>query len=206
MKNVSLLTAGGLCLLLGAALAVPLRHEVRLERDEANPVQRLVFESRSLLGLKRLPWGAKIAGADVWGGTDARFYLAPTQAIRVSLSAWPGFHRELDVQPVMAQSFGALRDAGGREAWRKWFVAMLEQQLDGPSSAWEPAQRDCAGILRFAFREAWGPHTAAWRDRVGFAGPPVARDPDLRDAGPWRHAFPTPDGWKPFAKGTLLRD
>jgi uncharacterized protein YfaT (DUF1175 family) len=84
-------------------------------------------------------------------------------------------------------------------------VAILEQQLDGPSPAWEPAQRDCAGLLRFAFREAWGPHTEAWRNRVAFASPSVASDPSQSLAGPWRQAFPTPEGWRPFAKGAFLR-
>lgn len=197
----------GLGLLAGAAaLLVPLRHAVRLERDEANPVQHLVLEGRSLLGLKRAPWGARVEGVEAWGDESSGFFLAPTTSMTVTVRAWPSFRQSLSIAAVTAQPMGALRDVGGRDAWRKWFVALLEQQLDGPSPAWEPAQRDCAGILRFAFREAWGPHTAAWRDRVGFAGPPVARDPDLRDAGPWRSAFPTPEGWKPFAKGTYLRD
>jgi uncharacterized protein YfaT (DUF1175 family) len=85
-------------------------------------------------------------------------------------------------------------------------VAILEQQLDRVSPAWEEAQQDCAGLLRFAFREAWGPHTSAWRDRIGFQGVPIGRDPDSAMAGPWRQAFPTPDGWQPFAKGALLRE
>lgn len=99
----------------------------------------------------------------------------------------------------------ALLEQGDREAFRTWFVGILEQQLEAPSNAWEPAQRDCAGLLRFAFREAWGPHTEAWRDRVGFQGSPAASDPSLSMGGPWRRAFPTPDGWRPFAKGAFLR-
>ena len=85
-------------------------------------------------------------------------------------------------------------------------MAILENQLDRLSPAWEPAQRDCAGLLRFAFHEAWGPHTPAWRERNAYTGPFASRDPGLGAAGPWAAGFPTPEGWRPFAKGALLRE
>ena len=47
----------GLAVLGAAALAVPLRHRVRLETAPGNPVQRIVLESRSLAGLTRTAWG-----------------------------------------------------------------------------------------------------------------------------------------------------
>jgi uncharacterized protein len=194
-------------LLLAAALLVPLRHSVRLERSGGNPVQHVVLESRSLLGLRRSAWGVKLAGADVWGNSKEGFFLAPRGPVSLQVQAWPRFQVSLSITPVMAEEISVSPlGEGDREAFRAWFVAILEQQLEGPSPAWEPAQRDCAGILRFAFREAWGPHTEAWRDRVGFAVPPVASDPSPLLAGPWRRAFPTPEGWNPFAKGAFLRD
>jgi uncharacterized protein YfaT (DUF1175 family) len=109
------------------------------------------------------------------------------------------------LEPTEVQGPVNLPNQGDREAFRTWFVAILEQQLDGPSPAWEPAQRDCAGLLRFAFREAWGPHTETWRDRTGFRAASVASDPSAPFAGPWRFSFPTPEGWRPFAKGVFLR-
>jgi hypothetical protein len=98
-----------------------------------------------------------------------------------------------------------LREEGDREAFRLWFVAILEQQLDGPSPAWEPAQRDCAGLLRFAFREALALHTATWRERVAFASGPPGQDASPAFARDWRGGFPTPEGPQPFAKGAYLR-
>lgn len=194
---------GGVCLLAAAAL-VPLRHQARLERSDGNPLQRIVLESRSLLGFPVSAWGASASG-EAWGSAREGFYLAPATPTEVTVTAWPRFHQLFRVEPIAARESGNLPSQGDREAFRAWFVAILEQQLEGPSPAWEPAQRDCAGLLRFAFREAWGPHTEAWRDRTGFPASSVASDPGVRFAGPWRSAFPTPEGWKPFAKGAFLR-
>jgi len=202
---VRLLLLGSGALLLGAAALVPVRHEVRLERAEGNPVQRVVVASRSLLGLPRPAWGLRAQGCEAWGDARAGLFVAPAQAVRLDLRVFPFFHRGLDLAPT-GGSPQALRDQGDREAFRKWFVAILENQLDRLSPAWEPAQRDCAGLLRFAFREAWGPHTPAWRERTAYTGPFASRDPGLGAAGPWAAGFPTPEGWRPFAKGALLRE
>jgi uncharacterized protein YfaT (DUF1175 family) len=98
-----------------------------------------------------------------------------------------------------------LNEEGDREAFRTWFVALLEQQLEAPSPAWEPAQRDCAGLLRFAFREALVTHSAAWRERVAFTEGPPGQDPSPVFAREWRGGFPTPEGPQTFVKGVCLR-
>jgi len=205
MRAAPLLTAGGAGLLAAFGLLVPLRHRAWVERSEGNPVQRVVLESRSLLGLRRPAWGASVQGVETWGSAREGFFLAPGWDARVTLRAWPGFRQGLSISATRGGDASALLEQGDREAFRQWFVAILERQIEGPSPAWEPAQRDCAGLLRFAFHEAWGPHTEAWRDRVGFAGSAVSGDPSPSLAGPWRFAFPTEEGWRPFAKGTLLR-
>jgi len=191
-----------------AAAMVPVRHQAALEGCAGNPVQRVVLDSRSLLGLRLPAWGARLdAGAgEAWGNARDGLFVAPRQSCTVTVRAWPGFRATLAVAPRGQAQPAPLADEGDRTAFCRWFVAILEDQLDGdPSPAWEPAQRDCAGLLRFAFREAWGPHTEAWRDRVGFTGPAPAGDPSPGAAGPWRCAFPTPEGWRPFARGSCLR-
>lgn len=208
MKSSVVWSAGGALFLLGAAAIAPVRHRVRLENSQSNAVQHLVLESRSLLGFRRPAWGARAtskSGTEIWGSGWEGFFLAPQRAVDVEVRAWPGFRQTLSIAPLKSDAELSLLGEGDREAFRAWFVAILEQQLDKPSPAWEPAQRDCAGLIRFAFHEAWGPHTEAWRDRVGYAGSPVASDPNPDLAGPWRNAFPTSEGWKPFAKGALLR-
>lgn len=198
----------GLAVLGTAALAVPLRHRVRLESAPGNPVQRIVLESRSLAGLARPAWGASAAGTQVWGSPAEGFFLAPAQAVQVTVTAWPGFRHTLAVPPSapLAELPQPAWDAGDREAFRAWFVALVEDQLERLSPAWEPAQRDCAGLLRFAFREALAPKTPEWAERVAYGGAFVARTPGLDGLGPWRQGFPTPEGWQPFARGAFLRD
>ncbi|MBP1627587.1 MAG: hypothetical protein H6Q00_2062 [Holophagaceae bacterium] len=195
----------GVVAMLAYGALVPRRTSVRVESSPGNPVQRIILESRSALGLRRHPWGARVEGAEVWGNGREGFFLAPTTSVKVRVQAWPGFNEQIILNPISGGAALTLREQGDRDAFRAWFVGILEQQLEAPSPAWEPAQRDCAGLLRFAFREAWGPHTDAWRDRVGFPGSPAASEPSLAMGGPWRRAFPTPEGWKPFAKGAFLR-
>ncbi len=203
MKSSSLWL--GTALLALAAALVPVRQRGWLERSEGNPVQRVVLESRSLVGLRRTAWQGRLEGADYWGGARDGYFLSPQHPVEIVLRAWPGFKQSFALTPIPAQASSVLLGQGDREAFRTWFVALLEQQLDRVSPAWEPAQRDCAGLLRFAFREAWGPHTEAWREHTGFPAFPVAVDPSPAMAGPWRRAFPTPEGWQPFAKGAWLR-
>lgn len=205
MKPAHLRRAG--LALAGLLLAfLPVRLTARVEAAEGNPVQRVVVEARDLVGLRVRPWRVRLAGETAWGDPTSGFFLAPKAPVTVTLTAWPAFSRSLALTPSGPALGAAGIDQGDREAFRRWFVALLEDQLERLSPAWEPGQRDCAGLLRFAFHEAWGPHTPAWKERLSYTGTFVAKDPSVQLAGPWRGAFPTPEGWRPFAKGAFLRD
>lgn len=196
----AVLAAGAVAFL---ALA-PVRHRGFLETDPSNPVARIRLDSRSLLGLRRPAWGARVEGPSAWGDSREGFFFrgaAPAQAV---LHAWPWFRQSLSI-PRATEGSAVLLDEGDREAFRDWFVALLEQQVEVPSPAWEPAQRDCAGLLRFAFREALAAHTSAWRTRVAFNDGAPGQDPSAAFAADWRQGFPTPEGPRPFAKGVFLR-
>jgi uncharacterized protein YfaT (DUF1175 family) len=71
-----------------------------------------------------------------------------------------------------------LRSYGDRESFREWFTAIAEAQFYGESKEWNESQRDCAGLVRFAWREALRKHDRAWLLRMGEAFDPVA--PDVR--------------------------
>ena len=205
MKSARLRWAG--VALAGLVLAfLPVRLSARVEVAEGNPVQRVVVEARDLFGLRVRPWHVRLAGEAHWGDAGSGYFLAPTRPVKLTLRAWPAFTRSFALSPSGERAAFVGIDQGDREAFRRWFVALVEDQLERVSPAWEPAQRDCAGLLRFAFREAWGPHTPAWKERLSYTGAFVARDPGSALAGPWRNAFPTPEGWRPFAKGAYLRD
>lgn len=73
-----------------------------------------------------------------------------------------------------------LHTFGDRESFRHWFTAIAESQFDSPSEAWSAEQRDCAGLVRFAWREALRRHDRAWLRRFGRQYGFDASRPDVR--------------------------
>jgi uncharacterized protein YfaT (DUF1175 family) len=67
-----------------------------------------------------------------------------------------------------------------RESFRHWFTAVAESQFDFLSEAWSAEQRDCAGLVRFAWREALRRHDRAWLQRFGKQYQFDAARPDVR--------------------------
>jgi uncharacterized protein YfaT (DUF1175 family) len=65
-----------------------------------------------------------------------------------------------------------------REAFRRWFAAIAAAQYYRPDDAWAAVHRDCAGLLRFAYKEALKAHDSAWRARRGYL--PDASMPDVK--------------------------
>lgn len=76
-----------------------------------------------------------------------------------------------------------LPDEADRAAFRAWFVRISQSQYLKPSHAWQRDQRDCAGLIRFAYREALKRHDSAWQERAG-----VVLDKNLPDVR--RFAYP----------------
>ena len=66
-----------------------------------------------------------------------------------------------------------------RENFRRWFTLIAEAQFYLVSKEWNAEQRDCAGLVRFAWREALRRHDRAWFQKMGpgykAIGPDVAR-------------------------------
>ena len=79
-----------------------------------------------------------------------------------------------------------LRSFDDRQSFRVWFTAIAEMQFYKPAEAWNPAQRDCAGLVRFAWREALRRHDRLWFQAMGEGLTSIA--PDVRayqlDNGP----------------------
>jgi uncharacterized protein YfaT (DUF1175 family) len=69
-----------------------------------------------------------------------------------------------------------LRTFNERESFRRWFTWVAEMQFYHLSDQWNPEQRDCAGLVRFAWREALRPHDRQWFQRMGENYDPVAPD------------------------------
>jgi uncharacterized protein YfaT (DUF1175 family) len=69
-----------------------------------------------------------------------------------------------------------LRTFNDRENFRRWFTAIAEIQFYRLSDQWNSDQRDCAGLVRFAWREALRRHDHTWYQRMGSEYEPVASD------------------------------
>jgi len=86
----------------------------------------------------------------------------------------------LSILLVLAASAGRaqvrLLDESDRTAFRAWFVLLADAQFENPADE----ITDCAGLVRFAFREALRPHTPEWAARVKL--PFAPRFPDVRSA------------------------
>jgi uncharacterized protein YfaT (DUF1175 family) len=63
-----------------------------------------------------------------------------------------------------------------RENFRRWFTWVAEMQFYKLNDQWIADQRDCAGLVRFAWREALRTHDRPWFHRMGENYDPVAPD------------------------------
>ncbi len=69
-----------------------------------------------------------------------------------------------------------LTDPLDRRNFSTWFARIAEAQFYKPSDAWQPTQRDCAGLIRFAYREALKKHDPAWFKAVPLPMPTSIAD------------------------------
>ncbi len=69
-----------------------------------------------------------------------------------------------------------LRTFQDRDSFRRWFTAITETQFYQLSDQWNAEQRDCAGLARFAIREALRHHDRIWFQKMGAVYQPVAPD------------------------------
>src|SRR5262249_46480263 len=60
-----------------------------------------------------------------------------------------------------------LRSFQDRDNFRRWFTAIAETQFYQLSDQWKAEQRDCAGLVRFAMREALRRHDRPWLQKMG---------------------------------------
>jgi hypothetical protein len=71
-----------------------------------------------------------------------------------------------------------LTSSADRENFRRWFTSIAEMQFYHLSDQWTMDQRDCAGLARFAWREALRHHDRVWFQRMGPGYEQVGPDVD----------------------------
>lgn len=69
-----------------------------------------------------------------------------------------------------------LRTYQDRDSFRRWFTSIAEIQFYQLSAQWNAEQRDCAGLARFAMREALRRHDRIWFQKMGPGYETVASD------------------------------
>jgi uncharacterized protein len=60
-----------------------------------------------------------------------------------------------------------LTDEADRSAFTGWFVRIAESQFLKRNYSWNANERDCAGLIRYAYREALKVHDEQWQRRSG---------------------------------------
>ena len=85
-------------------------------------------------------------------------------------------HASLDADNDGIPDAAELRSFMDRENFRAWFTLVAEGQFYELSPQWNAEQRDCAGLVRFALREALRRHDRAWLQKMGPAYTPIAAD------------------------------
>ncbi|MEO7971534.1 MAG: DUF1175 family protein [bacterium] len=63
-----------------------------------------------------------------------------------------------------------------RQNFRQWFTLIAEGQFYHLNDQWNAEQRDCAGLVRFAWREALRRHDRAWFQKMGPGYQAIAPD------------------------------
>ncbi|MDQ2938104.1 MAG: DUF1175 domain-containing protein [Acidobacteriota bacterium] len=63
-----------------------------------------------------------------------------------------------------------------RQNFRQWFTVIAEGQFYNLSDQWNAEQRDCAGLVRFAWREALRRHDRMWFQKMGPGYSAIAPD------------------------------
>ena len=69
-----------------------------------------------------------------------------------------------------------LQTYSDRENFRRWFTLIAEGQFYRLTPDWNADQRDCAGLVRFAWREALRKHDRLWFQKMGRGYDAVASD------------------------------
>ncbi len=89
-----------------------------------------------------------------------------------------------------------------RQNFCRWFAAIAEMQFYELSRAWNEEQQDCAGLVRFAWREALRRHNGLWFQKMGAAYEAIA--PDVRSGA--LEEWPVKEGFFRVRSGAFQKN
>jgi uncharacterized protein YfaT (DUF1175 family) len=118
----------------------------------------------------------------------ATLFISHSATSRISPVPSPSTPARIHIEPNVSADLDhdglpditELRTFNDRENFRRWFTWIAEMQFYKLSDEWNTEQRDCAGLVRFAWREALRTHDRAWYQRMGEDYQAVAPDVSLK--------------------------
>lgn len=117
--------------------------------------------------------------AGSWHVTVQSKVLPGKASIAITLPPFAPATTSIVVTPNASPDLLHLDDPADDAAFRKWFTFLAEAQFFRPTSALPAEISDCAGLIRYAYREALRAHDGAWAKSSGLplvpAIPPVRK-------------------------------
>jgi uncharacterized protein len=108
------------------------------------------------------------------GGREIVYFKSTTTPGRVLFRTLRGgklyltfYKNDLDLDSDGFPDAAELVTGADRDAFRSWFVRIASSQFLKRTYGWNRKERDCAGLIRFAYREALRKHDAEWQRRYG---------------------------------------
>ena len=107
---------------------------------------------------------------------SADSHVSPVPSPAPAIRAAPD--QTVDMDHDGLPDISELRSFNDRENFRRWFTTIAEMQFYKMDDEWNPEQRDCAGLVRFAWRESLRTHDRSWFQRIAedyrFVAPDVS--------------------------------
>lgn len=107
---------------------------------------------------------------------NGRHRTSPVKPISARPLAKPANAISLDSDNDGIPDVAELQTYSDRENFRRWFTLIAEGQFYRLTPDWNADQRDCAGLVRFAWREALRKHDRLWFQKMGPGYDAVASD------------------------------
>jgi uncharacterized protein YfaT (DUF1175 family) len=107
---------------------------------------------------------------------NGRHRTSPVKPIAARPLAEPANTISLDSDNDGIPDVAELQTYSDRENFRRWFTLIAEGQFYRLTPDWNANQRDCAGLVRFAWREALRKHDRLWFQKMGPGYDAVASD------------------------------
>jgi uncharacterized protein YfaT (DUF1175 family) len=207
VRSPSLLAGAAFLLAALAGVLWPAETRVRADREavfaDGRDVVRLSAERRSVVGVSaRLPSGWRLEadpraleelGVTTLPAHDGSLVFRagyaggelPWRLVDDEGHAQQGGVVRFVVDPTDADADGlpdvaALVTDEDRAAFTAWFTAIAEGQATALDDAWARVHQDCAGLVRFAVREALREHDGEWLKARRYL--PSVSAPDVRGA------------------------